>query len=185
MRNPITPSQCFYRDWKDLARLMRESFPFLTPREIFYDLTTYRNGTILFRSDSQIIGFAICILDKGNNRVWLERIGVNQKNQGRGYGKQVLKTLETECLRAGFKGIDLSVFSDNKIAIQLYESLQYRLISSDSQKRIYAKNLADESITDSEFSSSIFQKRETSRNSLIKKLISAFLYLVIVRRRFF
>ncbi len=79
--------------------------------------------------DGTLIGFAMYGLweyEGERGRVWLDRFFLDERYQGKGYARPVLR----EILRViretyGYDEIYLSVYEDNDIAIHLYESLGF------------------------------------------------------------
>lgn len=60
-------------------------------------------------------------------RVWLDRIMIGDKYQGKGYGKASVKLLIKRLYKEyGHRKIYLSVYDDNINAIQLYERIGFK-----------------------------------------------------------
>ena len=74
-------------------------------------------------NDDIMIGFTMYgQIEKEDNRVWLDRFMIDEKYQGRGFGKKalkyILKILEEEyCCDKVY----ISIFEDNKDALCMYE----------------------------------------------------------------
>lgn len=81
------------------------------------------------------IGFAMygLFLDEGDNgRVWLDRFLISAENQGIGYGKAAVKILINHLYKEyGYDEIYLSVYEDNKNAINLYKGLGFKFNEED------------------------------------------------------
>lgn len=80
--------------------------------------------------ESNIIGFAMYGLfpDEGaNGRVWLDRFLIDEKYQGKGYGKMVLPLLishiqnEYNCTK-----IYLSIYENNSVALNIYINIGFK-----------------------------------------------------------
>lgn len=75
------------------------------------------------------VGFAMygLFIDEGENgRVWLDRFLISSENQGKGYGKAGVKLLINHLYKEyGYSKIYLSVYEDNKNAINLYKNLGF------------------------------------------------------------
>lgn len=63
-------------------------------------------------------------------------IEVDSAQRGKGYGRAIMLAGEEECRRLGHKQLDLNVFGDNTIAIGLYDSLGYSVISQQMRKEL-------------------------------------------------
>lgn len=77
----------------------------------------------------KLIGFAMYCRwkDSPHERVWLDRLLIDARYQGKGYGKACLsKLLERLKAEYGCGEIYLSVFPENKVAIRLYEEFGFR-----------------------------------------------------------
>ena len=77
-----------------------------------------------------MVGFAMygCFEEEGQNgRVWLDRLLIDRRYQGKGYGAAALEGL-LERLRGeyGKKEIYLSVYENNSVAIALYSKAGFR-----------------------------------------------------------
>lgn len=75
-------------------------------------------------ADGQIVGFTMYgyFVENGRGRLWFDRLLIDQKYQGRGYGKHAIRVILGQ-MRQEFPGMDifLSVYDDNPHAIALYE----------------------------------------------------------------
>lgn len=76
-----------------------------------------------------VIGFAMygmISLTTPKNQVWIDRFMIDKKYQGNGYGKKAFQELIHIVKEAYHKDkIYLSVYEDNKVAIQMYQSLGF------------------------------------------------------------
>ncbi len=91
-----------------------------------YNLVAYLDSEIYvmnyIQEDKNIVGFIICTLIKKKAEVLL--IYVDDRYRGRGYGKELLKSVEK-----GADEILLEVSKDNNIAYNLYKGAGYEAIS--------------------------------------------------------
>jgi GNAT superfamily N-acetyltransferase len=71
-------------------------------------------------------GFFICELKKEKKQVYLDELGISERNQGKGYGKSIIKFIEDEDCKRGFKEITL-VADKNAKAPGFYNKMGYRL----------------------------------------------------------
>ncbi|WP_195986504.1 GNAT family N-acetyltransferase [Clostridium sp. D53t1_180928_C8] len=81
------------------------------------------------------VGFAMygLFLEEGDNgRVWLDRFLISAENQGMGYGKTAVKFLIDHLYKGyGYDEVYLSVYEDNKNAINLYKELGFKFNGED------------------------------------------------------
>ncbi|TYC68410.1 GNAT family N-acetyltransferase [Streptomyces sp. CB01881] len=75
-------------------------------------------------------------LPDGGPLAWVMVVEVAEAHRGRGHGRSLMLLAERECLAAGVHDLGLNVFSGNRVAIRLYESLGYRITN-----RVYGKAL--------------------------------------------
>ncbi|MBI2521006.1 MAG: GNAT family N-acetyltransferase [Bdellovibrio sp.] len=69
-----------------------------------------------------------CLRGAPNNRkAFICDIVLDEKERGKGFGKQAMLMLEEEVKKHGLKHIGLHVFGHNKIARNLYQSLGYEI----------------------------------------------------------
>ena len=61
---------------------------------------------------------------------------IDAGERGKGYGRAIMRGAEEELVRRGVTRMALNVFAGNTAAIQLYESLGYRITSQQMAKRI-------------------------------------------------
>jgi len=76
------------------------------------------------------------LLSDGSPLAWVMVVAVEEPHRGHGYGRALMLAAERECLAAGVHDLGLNVFSGNRVAIALYESLGYRVT-----RRILGKQL--------------------------------------------
>lgn len=79
--------------------------------------------------------FTIFVADEEVGMIWIARkqdevgyiykIQIAEVFQGKGYGKAAMKEIEVIAKELGMKKIELHVFGHNKVARNLYESLEY------------------------------------------------------------
>lgn len=76
------------------------------------------------------VGFAMYALfkDEGQyGRVWLDRFLIDERYQGKGYGKEGVKILLKQLYEEyRYSKVYLSVYDNNKCAITLYEKIGFR-----------------------------------------------------------
>lgn len=79
--------------------------------------------------ENRFIGFAmygLWINEGERGRVWLDRFFIDERYQGKGYAKPVLKLLIQRIIdEYGYDKLYLSVYETNEVAIRIYESLGF------------------------------------------------------------
>jgi len=82
----------------------------------YVPLALYENG--------EIIGFSM--YGKFDEQIWLDRYLIDERFQGKGHGRYFFRALVEHLLeRYPNQPIYLSVFDQNKVAIQLYQKLGF------------------------------------------------------------
>ena len=74
--------------------------------------------------------------------LYLSRITISKRHQGRGYATQLLAFLEQEAARNGFETITLHVRSDNAQAISVYERYGFSIHNGNWDYVIMSKRVA-------------------------------------------
>jgi ribosomal protein S18 acetylase RimI-like enzyme len=75
-------------------------------------------------------------LPDGRPLGWVMNVEVAAERRGEGFGRELMLTAERECLTAGVRDLGLNVYSANRVAIRLYDSLGYL-----TTRRVLAKTL--------------------------------------------
>jgi ribosomal protein S18 acetylase RimI-like enzyme len=83
-----------------------------------------------------IVGYLWYRPDLANRSVIIKDFYIFAAHQGKGFGKQALKALETELARTGFEQIKLRVAEDNKRAKHVYEITGFRVTGVNMSKTI-------------------------------------------------
>ncbi|MEU4196444.1 GNAT family N-acetyltransferase [Kribbella sp. NPDC026611] len=63
-------------------------------------------------------------------------IEVDSERRGRGYGRAIMLAGEAECRARGYAQLDLNVFTNNRTAVGLYESLGYTVVAQQMRKQL-------------------------------------------------
>jgi ribosomal protein S18 acetylase RimI-like enzyme len=71
-------------------------------------------------------GFFICELRPKKKQIYLDELWISKENQGRGYGKQIMKFIEMKYKSRGYKEITL-VADKNANASKFYKKLGYKI----------------------------------------------------------
>ncbi|MCC2409114.1 GNAT family N-acetyltransferase [Bacillus sp. FSL W8-0519] len=80
--------------------------------------------------DEEIIGFAMYGSFGPNKDTWIDRIMIDEKYQGKGYGKiAMMKLINIVSKEYGVNVIYLSVTEENRTAYNLYESIGFEFMN--------------------------------------------------------
>ncbi|KQY84424.1 spermidine acetyltransferase [Paenibacillus sp. Root52] len=83
-------------------------------------------------SESLLVGFLVfCTKPDPDNNYWIPALMIDEKHQGKGYGKAALKTLIQLMSKGNSNGTRIMIGHrpDNQIAGTLYESLGFMQVS--------------------------------------------------------
>lgn len=86
---------------------------------------------ILLLVDGIAVGFAmygLWLTEGKNGRVWLDRYMIDERFQGKGYGKQILSILCRHIKNSfGYTRMYTNVYAHNTVALKLYEKAGFRI----------------------------------------------------------
>lgn len=120
-------------NWRAVAALQvaKEQQQFIESNAFSLAETLYEgNGISIGLYDNEtLVGYAMYGWHSVENEsAWLDRFMIDQKFQGKGYAKQFIRLLIKHIQQTyQVKKIYLSLNTDNKIAMNLYESFGFRL----------------------------------------------------------
>lgn len=81
-------------------------------------------------NDDEVIGFAMYGSFGPNRDTWIDRIMIDKKYQGKGYGKSaMLNLIEIVSKKYGVDTVYLSIIEENRIAYELYKSIGFEYIN--------------------------------------------------------
>ena len=88
----------------------------------------------LIKKNEKVIGLYNCHLDNEvtDGSIMIFNVCVVQKERGQGFGKQIMKHAISHCSQSG-KDLTLTVYRDNKKAIDLYRKLGFEIIPASKQ----------------------------------------------------
>ena len=90
-------------------------------------------------ADSVAIGLVWVALERqvgSGLGAWIYDIRIEPEQQGKGYGRALLRAAEQETARHGVPSIGLNVFGSNMVARSLYESAGYQVTSIKMHKEL-------------------------------------------------
>jgi ribosomal protein S18 acetylase RimI-like enzyme len=70
----------------------------------------------------------------GRDAAWVYEIAVDPGERGKGYGRAIMRAAEDELVRRGVARLALNVFTDNPVAVRLYESLGFQVMAQQMAK---------------------------------------------------
>lgn len=80
--------------------------------------------------DEEIIGFAMYGSFGKSKDTWIDRIMIDERYQGKGYGKMAMrKLIDIVSKKYGVNVIYLSIIEENKAAYNLYESIGFECMN--------------------------------------------------------
>jgi len=106
---------------------------------IFAELINDRSFYIIFHDDDEVIAFGGYqnIVGQGH----ITTMGVSLERRGEGLGKKLLSLLIKHALKKGINDMTLEVIETNITAINLYESMGFKIYGK--RKNYYADNKED------------------------------------------
>lgn len=114
-------------DLEQIYRIEIESFKIPYPLEYLYLLLSLAGDLFIVAVRcNEIVGYAVGLL-RIDNTGHIVSIAVANKYRGRGIGKRLLQELERRLKDKGAKRFRLEVRVSNRIAINLYLKLGYRI----------------------------------------------------------
>ena len=102
-----------------------------TVDECLKEADTYREWhPIAIYNDTEIIGFAMYGSFGLNKDTWIDRIMIDEKYQGKGYGKiAMMKLIDIVSKEFEVNVIYLSISDENKTAYSLYKSIGFEFMN--------------------------------------------------------
>lgn len=105
-----------------------------------------KSCTIVILEDGSIIGYASYkIAQKLTKSLWIDEIVINENFSDNGYGKRVLNYIEKIAEAKECDSIELSCWSFNKRALEIYEHLGFKEQKVILEKKISKKSKRSES----------------------------------------
>lgn len=102
-----------------------------TVDECLKEANTYHEWhPVAIYSDEKIIGFAMYGTFGPNKDTWIDRILIDEKYQGKGYGKMaMIKLIDLVLKEYGVNVIYLSITEENRTAYSLYKSIGFEFMN--------------------------------------------------------
>ena len=97
------------------------------PKKYYYVLETDENTK---ENKSCVIGFIKTEPKKinGRRRLYISSVIIDKREQGKGFGKILMKDIEQKAKAQGFDEITLDVSADNERAVKFYEKLGFETV---------------------------------------------------------
>lgn len=150
-----------YKDIDAILEITRACAVFMVNNAVFqwnenyptrkaFENDTSRNELYVLESQSEIIGCIVIstFMDKeyipinwltpNNNNIYIHRLAVHPKEQGKGYARKLMDFAETFAKENNFESIRLDTFSQNKRNQKFYELRNYKELGE-----IYFPNQSD------------------------------------------
>jgi len=143
-RDSLTFSKCSCLHWSQLASLFKEAFPFLSSREISFELRRSKENSHVCLAGKRVVGFFTYLPNKTTGVAWLNFIAVRKDYRNSGIGKSLLERFADQVSQNGFSRIELAVEKNNWSAIRLYERCGYSRLSREGDKLTYYKDIRPE-----------------------------------------
>jgi ribosomal protein S18 acetylase RimI-like enzyme len=133
----------YARDLRRAGRASAEAAPVLAEQQVAEGLPDGVDSpdTLLLVAevDGRPVGWIWLSLPSatnGRDGAWVYEVLIDPGERGKGYSRAVMRAAEDELVRRGVTSMALNVFAGNTAAIQLYESLGYRVTAQQMAKRI-------------------------------------------------
>jgi diamine N-acetyltransferase len=80
--------------------------------------------------ENDLIGFAMYGAFSSKRYTWIDRIMIDKRFQGQGFGRQAMQALiDIVCDKYDVNKVYLSLYEDNKVAMKLYKELGFAYIN--------------------------------------------------------
>lgn len=130
------------------AQMLKERVDKYIEKSQLEKLKSFRmtENITLVKKDESIIGLYNCRLDNEvtDGSIMIFNVCVIKKERGYGYGKQIMKHAIERCQENG-KDLTLTVYRDNKSAIDMYKKLGFQIVPISKQPKddffMYEKHL--------------------------------------------
>jgi len=113
-------------------KLKPEQEKFIEPViECLKEASIYREWhPVAIYDDIQLIGFALYGSFGPNKHTWIDRLMIDEKYQGKGYGKlTMIKLIDRVSKEYGVNEIYLSIIEENTAAQKLYQSIGFEYMN--------------------------------------------------------
>ncbi|WP_249872764.1 GNAT family N-acetyltransferase [Oceanobacillus saliphilus] len=99
--------------------------------ECLQEADTYQEWhPVAIYNDEAIIGFAMYGSFGANKDTWIDRIMIDEKYQGKGFGrKAMIKLIDIVSKEYGVNDIYLSIIEENEAAYHLYKSIGFKFMN--------------------------------------------------------
>jgi ribosomal protein S18 acetylase RimI-like enzyme len=123
-------------DWAESEALERSRKEFLA--DLPQGIQTKNQYLYTLYDEDQSVGliWLRANVDRPTKDGFILELYVDEKQRGKGYGKQAMLLIEEKARGLGLKSIGLHVFGVNKVARNLYEAVGYEVTSVNMSKTI-------------------------------------------------
>ena len=90
----------------------------------------------LDKGTGAVVGHLWVHADEERKRAFLYDIVVFERFRGRGYGRSIMDLLDTTLKQMGMETVELHVFAENSIALNLYKKQGYNVVSCNMLKEL-------------------------------------------------
>jgi diamine N-acetyltransferase len=117
-------------NWRDVIKITvtEPQYEFVGRPDYYLTLCAYEEKwhPLAIYLDDQVIGFIMWAVDPADQSCWFGGITIDHRYQGRGYGRQAIKTaVNTLAQQYGHKDFALSYKPGNTVGKHLYSSLGF------------------------------------------------------------
>ena len=88
------------------------------------------------KADGAVVGCLWVLVEEERRRAFIFSIRIEERERGKGFGRQTLQQLEAHLRPKGITSIGLNVFADNEVAQALYRQMGYRITNANMVKRL-------------------------------------------------
>lgn len=123
----LTVREANLNDIKYVVDIERKSFKYPYPATAFFTLMTlYPKYFLISEYCGKVVGYVVAGVDKDGSGHIIS-IAVDPEYRGRGFGKSLMKLIESRLLKDGINKFKLEVSVSNYVAIRMYELLGYKI----------------------------------------------------------
>lgn len=120
---------------EEATELARKSFENYLPQK--YHTENHFLRTVVGEGNELVGFYWFALIGAANNkRAFIYDIIVEENMRGKGFGRKVMELIEAEVKELGIKSLSLHVFASNKVAVGLYDSLNFEVTDLVMEKKL-------------------------------------------------